>query len=138
MQSQRHIADFIEEQHPTIGFANFADIAVFIRAGKGPRLIAEKLRFNQRFWNGRAVDGDKFTAAPAAMRMQFTAEELFAAAGFAFDTQRDTGVEQADHFLAFAGRAKRQVKCWLCGDGDAGAGWRAQTVVVATLLEGHR
>src|SRR5215831_6860392 len=48
------------------------------RAGERALLVAEKLGFEQRFRNGRAVDGDKRAVGAWAERVQRTSEQLFA------------------------------------------------------------
>ncbi len=121
LQRQRHIAD-LKKQHPAVSLADFTDIAIFAGAGKRPRLVAEELGFDQRFRNGGAVNGDKFTAAPAAVPVQRAADILFTAAGFSFNAQGDAGVEQPQQLFAFARTGKGDA--WPAGRlPPPGGGW---------------
>jgi hypothetical protein len=53
-------------------------------AGRRPFLDAEQLRFEQRFDDGGAVDGDERSFAPPAALVNLTRDELLARAGLPF------------------------------------------------------
>jgi hypothetical protein len=53
-------------------------------AGRRPFLDAEQLRFQQRFDDSRAVDGDERSFAPPAALVNLTRDELLARAGLPF------------------------------------------------------
>jgi len=53
-------------------------------AGRRPVLDAEELRFEQRFDNGGAVDGDKRGLSPPTELVNLTCDQLFAGARLPF------------------------------------------------------
>src|SRR5215831_13770323 len=65
------------------------------RAGERALLVAEKLGFEQRFRNGRAVDGDKRAVGAWAERVQRTSEQLFARPALALEQHRRIGARRA-------------------------------------------
>ena len=94
-----HIADFIEEDGAAIGLLKAAD-AAFGRAGECAALVAEQFAFEQRFWNGGAVDGDEGRIGAVAVLEDGASDEFFAGAGFAADQDVEWfGGDAADVFV---------------------------------------
>ena len=58
LQVKRHVANFIEKQRASLGLLKTAT-AHGLRAGKRAALMAKQFAFQQVFWNGSGVDGDK-------------------------------------------------------------------------------
>ena len=52
----RQFGDLVEEDRTPVGLLEVA-LAGFERSGEGAFLVAEKLRVDRAFGNGRAVDG---------------------------------------------------------------------------------
>src|SRR4051812_45598403 len=58
-------------------------VARCVRAGEGPSLVAEQLTFEQPIRNRRAVDGDKRSVTPRALRVNELRDKLFSGARLA-------------------------------------------------------
>ncbi len=69
LQSQRQIADFVQEERTLVGQFEQPRFALLAGPGKGPALIAEELRLQQTFRQGRTIDGDERLFAPAAVHV---------------------------------------------------------------------
>ena len=82
LQSERQIADFVEEERPAVGRLDLAD-GLFRRARERALFVPEELAFEQRFGNRRAVDRDEPVALPRREIVQRAREQLLAGAGLA-------------------------------------------------------
>ena len=88
LQRRRHAVDFIEKEGAPSG--RFQQ-SFFLLAGpgEGPFFVAEQFRFQERFVQGSAVEGQESAIGPAAGAMDETGRQLFAGAGFAGDEHGD-------------------------------------------------
>ena len=77
-------ADFVHEHRAAIGLFQLAR-AVAVRAGEAAAHVTEQLRFEQRFGQRRAVDGDERNAIALAGRVNETRDHFLADAAFARD-----------------------------------------------------
>ncbi|MNQ72751.1 hypothetical protein D3C85_874630 [compost metagenome] len=94
LQQQRHIADFVQEQHPAVRLAQQALAALAARAGKGAVLVAKQFGFDQAFGQRRAIDGHERPRRALAARMQFAGKHFLAHAGLALQQNRHARVRQ--------------------------------------------
>ena len=99
MQQQRHVADLVQEERAALGLADAAQAAALLRAGVGAGGVAEQLCLDQRFRDGRAVDGHEGPAAPRPAVVAGPGEDFLADARFALDEQCDGLVQNAAHLL---------------------------------------
>ena len=99
LQRQRHFAYLVKKQRATVGDFEQPGATSASRAGKRPFLIAKQLRFQQRFGNRSAVDGNKRMRLFALSRivagkifsMNRLGRQLFARPRFPFNQHRRTG-----------------------------------------------
>ncbi len=84
LRAGRHVADFIQENGAMVGLLEAADA---LAGGPGERaaFMAEKFAFQQRFRNGRAVDGHKGRVGPVAVLVNGAGDQLLARAGLPAD-----------------------------------------------------
>ena len=84
LQHQRDFADLVQEQRALVG--QFED-APLLRARVGERafFVAEQLAFEQRFRDGRAVDGDEGLGLAEALVVQRLGDQVLAGAVLAFE-----------------------------------------------------
>ena len=99
LQRQRHFAYLVKKQRATVGDFKQSGASSASRAGKRPFLIAKQLRFQQRFGNRPAVDGNKRMRLFALSRivagkifpMNRLGRQLFARPRFPLNQHRRTG-----------------------------------------------
>ena len=99
LQRQRHFAYLVKKQRATVGDFKQPGATSASRAGKRPFLIAKQLRFQQRFGNRPAVDGNKRMRLFALSRivagkifpMNRLGRQLFARPRFPLNQHRCTG-----------------------------------------------
>ena len=99
LQRQRHFAYLVKKQRTTVGDFKQPGASSASRAGKRPFLIAKQLRFQQRFGNRPAVDGNKRMRLFALSRivagkifpMNRLGRQLFARPRFPLNQHRCTG-----------------------------------------------
>ena len=82
-----HVADFVEEQRPAIGLLEQTG-ARALGAGECAPRVAEKLGLQERLRDGRAVLAEERPAAPRAVHVDRTGDELLARAALAADHDR--------------------------------------------------
>ena len=82
LRGGRHVADFVHEDGSAVGLLELADAAA-VGAGERAALVAEKLAFQQRLGNRRAVDGQKRGPAAAAVLVDCPRHHFLAGAAFA-------------------------------------------------------
>ena len=82
LHPQRHLADFVEEDGAAVGHLELA-LLVAIGAGEAALDVAEELRFEQRFGQAGAVDGDHRARGARAALMDGVRHELLADAALA-------------------------------------------------------
>ena len=58
LHRQRHVADLVEKQRPTVGAFDLAD-RLLDSAGEGAFLVTEQLAFQQGLGDRRAIEGDE-------------------------------------------------------------------------------
>ena len=87
LQGRRHRADLVEEDRPAVGERELALLAVE-RAGECAPHVAEQLRLQERFGDGRAVHLDQRHLALRAVEMNRPRDHLLAGARFAGDQHR--------------------------------------------------
>ena len=78
----RHVADFVEQQRPSVALFEFPDAALF-GARKGPPLVTEELALQQGFGDRRTVDRQERGLAPAAVVVNCPGHQFLARAAFA-------------------------------------------------------
>src|SRR6266542_150527 len=88
LQHHRHLGDLIQEERARVGQLEAA-FAFGYRAGEGAALVAEELRFHQRFWNSRAVDRYEGARDAGTELMNGVRYDLLARARFAGDQNGD-------------------------------------------------
>src|SRR6185436_13817314 len=102
LQRQRQIADLVEEQRPAVGELELPGLPLR-RAGERALLVAEELRFKERFGDRRAVDRDKRAVVARAQRVERAREQLLAGAALPFEQHRRVGrgraVQRHRHLL---------------------------------------
>ena len=89
LQVKGQVADFVEEQRPSIGQLK-APEALRERPREGAFFIAEEFAFEQPTGNGGAVECDEGARVPRAAGVQRPRQEFFAGAGLAL--QEDGGI----------------------------------------------
>ena len=82
LRGRRHVADFIHEDGSAVGLLELADAAA-VGAGERAALVAEKLAFQQRLGNRRAVDGQQRGPAAAAVLVNGPGNHLLARSALA-------------------------------------------------------
>jgi hypothetical protein len=101
-----HLADFVEEQRPLL---RRLDEPFLVAAGARERAfhVAEQLRFEERFGQGAAVEGDERTIAPQRIEVDGARHPFLAGARFAGHEHRALGagdlldeLEDREHLLA--------------------------------------
>ena len=120
LQSQRHLADFVQKERTAIGGLDATGPALH-GAGKGAARVAEQFRFKQRFRNCRAIDGDKRFAVSWRQPMQSFGHYLLARASGSLDQhRRKAGRNEADTAADFehAGRVADQLGQPVAGGGS--------------------
>ena len=75
LQSERHVADLIQEQRPSVCGGD-EPLVIVGRAGKGAFAVAEQFRFEQVLRYGGAIDGDEGPLGAAARAMYGAREKL--------------------------------------------------------------
>ncbi len=95
LQGQRHVADLIEKQDAAIGFTDTPRHTFAPCIGKGPALVAEQLRFDQRFRQGGAVHRNERAMAARADGVQLACKYFLAGTCFTVDQDRNAGVQHA-------------------------------------------
>ena len=94
LRRMRQFGDLVEEDRTPVGLLEIA-LAGFERSGEGAFLVAEKLRVDRAFGNGRAVDGYIFIVFAGRVSVDDLREKLFAHAAFARDEYRQVGRSHA-------------------------------------------
>ena len=84
LRAQSHVANFIEKDGAVIGLFEPPDPPRF-RPSESAALVAEQFAFQQRFRNGRAVDGDEGRVGPIAVLVEGAGDQLLAGARFTAD-----------------------------------------------------
>ena len=116
--SQREVADLIEEQSAVIGLLESSGLAD-VRASERAFLVAEELGFEQRVWQGRAVDSLKLFTAPAAELVDHACHDFFAAACWSENEHGDVRLggradplEDHQHLLVAADHVSEALDRW--------------------------
>ena len=94
LRRMRQFGDLVEEDRTPVGLLEVA-LAGFERTGEGALLVAEKLRVDRAFGNGRAVDGYIFIVFAGRISVDDLREKLLAHAAFARDEYRQVGRSHA-------------------------------------------
>ena len=106
---RRQVGDLVEKQRAARGVLELAPPPP--DAGGRPVLDAEQLGFQQRFDDGRAIDGDERSAPPGAQLVNLAGDQFFAAAALALDQHRDVGAgDPLDPFAQFAHGGLRPIR----------------------------
>ena len=95
LQGQGHVADLIEKQRAALGDLQLAGASLAIGAGEGAGGRAEKLGFQQRFGNRRAVDADKSFMCPGRGAVNCLGQQFLAGTGFPQQQHRRVGAGAA-------------------------------------------
>ena len=100
LHRDRGVSDLVEEERPAVGPLEGA-LVLRGGSGEGALLVAEELRFEQRFREGAAVDRDERPRRAAAVGMQRTRHQFLAGAALALDHHRGhrvgQGLDLRDH-----------------------------------------
>ncbi len=111
LKRQGHFPYLVQKQRAAVRLHK-ASFPPSVRAGECPLLMAEQLRFEQIFRQGRAVDGHKGLVAAGARGLNGARHKLLARAGLAGNEYRGLGRRDGfHHFHQFAhGLAPAQQK----------------------------
>src|SRR4029453_1913059 len=90
LQSERQVADFVEEKRPALRRLELAD-GLFRGARECALLVAEKLALEKSFRNSRAIDRDEAISLARRDIVQRASQQLLPRAGFADDHERGGG-----------------------------------------------
>ena len=96
LQTEGHLADFIEEQGAPVGELEPARLLLG-GPREGPPFVAEQFRFEQLGRQGRAVDLQPGLRRPAREVVDCPRDHLFARTGLALNEHRGVRVRQLDH-----------------------------------------
>ena len=88
LQGRRHVADFVEEQGPTVGELEFSFASAPIGACVRARRNTEELRLEQSIRHCRDIDADKRTLGARTSRMDGLCQQFLASTGFAQNEHR--------------------------------------------------
>src|SRR5947209_1107284 len=94
LRGERHFADLVEEQRAALTRLDEAG-AVAIRAGERAAHVAEKLAFDQRLGERRAVDRRERLVAPRRLAVNGVRDELLPRSRLAADADRDVAPREA-------------------------------------------
>ncbi len=98
LRGQRHVADLIEKDRAAVTLLELAD-ALRGRAGERAPFVAEQFALQQVLRNGRAIDGEEWFPAAAAVVINRAGDQFLAGAAFAGDERRGVrGGELTDQF----------------------------------------
>ena len=97
LRTERHVADFIEEQRAAMSLAHQPFLAFGECPGERAAFIAEQLALDQVFGQRRAIDGDEGPARPGTRGVNGLRQEFLAGAGFALHQNAHAGIEQPRH-----------------------------------------
>jgi hypothetical protein len=87
LREERHLTDFVEEQHTAVGEFELADFDT-VCARERPALESEELRLEKLFRQRRAIDGDEWTVAAPRHPVNQPRDDLLAGARLAVQTDR--------------------------------------------------
>ena len=82
LQFQRHVADLVEEERPSVGQLDLAGLAAALGAREAAALVAEELAFDEAGRDGGAVDGHEGSLG-ARLVVDGLGEQLLAGAALA-------------------------------------------------------
>ena len=83
----REIGHFVEEERASIRLLEFAAPAA--DAGRGPIFDPEQFRLEERFDERGTIDGDEWTAGPAAPQIDLPGGDFLADPALALDEHRE-------------------------------------------------
>jgi len=102
LQMAWHVANFVEEQGSAAGALDATAVPLAGGPSECTGTVTEQLAFDQRVWNGRAVDGHERTAGALAAVVDGAGQQLLASAGLAGQQDGDVAVEHTHQFVDVA------------------------------------
>ena len=113
--SNRHVADFVQEQGAVIGLLELADVPGG-GAGEAALLVAEELAFDQLRRHRGAIQGDERSGFARAALVQGARDQLLAGAGIAQDADAGFAGRDAVHLRHHALHALAGVDDFVLAD----------------------
>src|SRR5206468_11118238 len=101
LHRERYFAYLVEEERAAVGALKQASLGT-MGAGKRAAHMSEEFRLKERFGNGRAIEGDKRSFTPSAVRMDHACEHFFTGPGFSEEENGRVRVCHLHHPLAYA------------------------------------
>src|SRR5581483_1774253 len=90
LEGRTRLADLVKEDCPAVGLLKESGVGRH-RARKGPALVPEQLRFEQRLGQRTAVERHKRAARTRAEAVNRPRDQLLASARLAVNSDRETG-----------------------------------------------
>jgi hypothetical protein len=100
LQVERHFADLVEAEEPTVGLLDLAGRPVLVGSGEGAADIAEQLAGDQVVSDSAAIDWDEGAFGGGAGALDGAGEQLLAHASFPLDQDRQRTGSQLPRAVA--------------------------------------